>query len=800
MPVEAGRYVKTEWQRLNGLTISATSPDGYTPDGRPRLFDTSLPGDDTDLGSPNAACSPPGPGIGVHGEPGRVGENCVSQGNVLIIQSSNKAAWDDAPVGGTFTFSFDEPADVVKSVGVMGIRRGETVLISVTFADGTGDFVNFVGLGDNSVQEVALDFEAVVKFTVRLGGEGAISSVDLCVNDPTNPIIAPPLGFTTLFPSTSPSTSPEPTPLSSAAPSGTPTEVPSATPTEPPTRIPTLTVTPKPTDEVPSLTRLPTLPFPSNPSSSISPAATSSLPTSSPNNGLTCSFSNDFEVGRDGRTLSHGDMVPFEWFEELGLTISGFIPALETMVSPRIFDTGSVLSPRVDASGVVASEATWEANRQWGNRNLRSPNRHCLSGDDTLGWGTGGKPPEIGANCYPQGNGLILPSANFSIPDASYEASIMKFSFDPPLPFLVAMTILNVDSPFDFVSVGVVESDSSSEDDLEPTVVTFPLRNLGRNSVQSVKFEQENVEYIEVHMNGPRVITSLIMCPRTEPESRMLEDPQVQCPLIDADDFDVLESSTADVAIRSRSGLSRSIGGMLVDFNHTIHDQTTATLEEGSVFAVRCDDGFARLRVHGTPHSPDKSYSGKVCSTDVDIPCRSPDPEAIVSPLGVPTTQSDEDSPELPLDDRIVYLPIGSCNWNGTDDMIRIENSSESNVTFSVSPTWLGDATSGWMAVDFFGLDDDLQCSSYRLNHHWQPATHTASCIDGVAVVDVYGYGYAGPLEQTGNSSVMLPSACSFPPWFDSTKSCQFRFALQCSSSSVKRNRTWSTLLPWSSD
>jgi len=87
-PLPGGKYVEKEWAAY-GLTLSATG--GFLD--FPRLFDTSDIGNpnfgDADLGSPNERCTPSGPGVGEGGEPGEPGENCVPQGNVLIIQEDN---------------------------------------------------------------------------------------------------------------------------------------------------------------------------------------------------------------------------------------------------------------------------------------------------------------------------------------------------------------------------------------------------------------------------------------------------------------------------------------------------------------------------------------------------------------------------------------------------------------------------------------------------------------------------------------------------------------------------------------
>lgn len=79
-PLQAGRYVRSEWLDAYGLKLSASG--GFID--FPRIFDTS--DNDPGLGSPNESCSPPGPGKGEGGAFEQPGENCIPQGNALIVQ------------------------------------------------------------------------------------------------------------------------------------------------------------------------------------------------------------------------------------------------------------------------------------------------------------------------------------------------------------------------------------------------------------------------------------------------------------------------------------------------------------------------------------------------------------------------------------------------------------------------------------------------------------------------------------------------------------------------------------------
>lgn len=52
--LNAGDYVGEDWLEEFGMTVFAVSTiGGFTPDGNARIFDTSDPEGDFDLGSPN---------------------------------------------------------------------------------------------------------------------------------------------------------------------------------------------------------------------------------------------------------------------------------------------------------------------------------------------------------------------------------------------------------------------------------------------------------------------------------------------------------------------------------------------------------------------------------------------------------------------------------------------------------------------------------------------------------------------------------------------------------------------------
>jgi hypothetical protein len=136
--------------------VSISASGGYLD--VPRLLNTSDVGDeingDRDLGSPNQRCSPSGPGVGVGGEPDMPGQNCVLQGNMLIIQESNAEQPDDNARGDMITFDFASKVKTVDAIGLMDIDEVGTNLM-VTYEDESGNeqtkTIDVSVFGENSV-------------------------------------------------------------------------------------------------------------------------------------------------------------------------------------------------------------------------------------------------------------------------------------------------------------------------------------------------------------------------------------------------------------------------------------------------------------------------------------------------------------------------------------------------------------------------------------------------------------------------------------------------------------------------
>eukprot|EP00549_Striatella_unipunctata_P011983 CAMPEP_0118714014 /NCGR_PEP_ID=MMETSP0800-20121206/25901_1 /TAXON_ID=210618 ORGANISM="Striatella unipunctata, Strain CCMP2910" /NCGR_SAMPLE_ID=MMETSP0800 /ASSEMBLY_ACC=CAM_ASM_000638 /LENGTH=423 /DNA_ID=CAMNT_0006619659 /DNA_START=1035 /DNA_END=2306 /DNA_ORIENTATION=- len=117
-------------------------------------------------------------------------------------------------------------------------------------------------------------------------------------------------------------------------------------------------------------------------------------------------------------------------------------------------------------------------------------------------------------------------------------------------------------------------------------------------------------------------------------------------------------------------------------------------------------------------------------------------------------------------------------------------------VTFSVQQVWspcssssttVGSSTMatkkdvGWIAADFVGVTGTMQCDHFKTSSTCEESkTYTAQCRNKAAVVDVYTHFSDSFFGQKDGSAVPVPLACGKPE--DHTKSCHFRYVLDCSS------------------
>ncbi len=159
-----GEYITDQWLSTYGLVISGSG-------NGPQILNTSNPGPNKYLGSPNMKCSKPGPGLGSAGAPGKPGQNCVPLGNVLYVAGKYY-------VTRLIHFQFNEPR-YVQTIGVLDIKSGENVAVHVQTPSGEVSAITAAGLGDNAVQDVSIYKSGISAVSVRMS-TGAITHIDFC--------------------------------------------------------------------------------------------------------------------------------------------------------------------------------------------------------------------------------------------------------------------------------------------------------------------------------------------------------------------------------------------------------------------------------------------------------------------------------------------------------------------------------------------------------------------------------------------------------------------------------------------
>ena len=183
-------YVATrEYWNSHGVEIKAypASGSGYAPGHKARLYDTDYRASndyygDPDLGSPNQYCG--GHGVGYGGRPrvnGRrnPGANCQRQGNILILQESNKPYADDNARGGRIVFTFRYTV-TLREVGFMDMLERNADYIKLTLEGNQIHRHDIVGYGKNSISTMQLNLQKVKKMEIFFRGPGAIRHVKFC--------------------------------------------------------------------------------------------------------------------------------------------------------------------------------------------------------------------------------------------------------------------------------------------------------------------------------------------------------------------------------------------------------------------------------------------------------------------------------------------------------------------------------------------------------------------------------------------------------------------------------------------
>lgn len=197
-PIDVGQVIDDEYHSATAIsvtikTVSSTNVAAIFPsDDLPLRSGVTV---DPDLGSPNASCPGGGPGIGVGGEVGEPGENCLSHENVLIMPTTGDSDSDgfiagipdDDDQGGTISFYFSEPVAI--DFAEMLDQESEENLTINSYADVAGttliDEQNPSGYGDNSYENVVINAAGIRRVDFVFLGSGAIASLAFTPEEPT---------------------------------------------------------------------------------------------------------------------------------------------------------------------------------------------------------------------------------------------------------------------------------------------------------------------------------------------------------------------------------------------------------------------------------------------------------------------------------------------------------------------------------------------------------------------------------------------------------------------------------------
>lgn len=240
----------------------------------------------------------------------------------------------------------------------------------------------------------------------------------------------------------------------------------------------------------------------------------------------------DFEKGANGQGLVAGQVIDDE-FAAFGITVSTNSSSHPAM----IFDS---------------------SNPTCGDRDIGTPNKGFSAlFPGAPGEGSGGAPGSFGRNGLPRGNVLILSEGGSCAPDDLAGGGTFVFEFDPPVPVLTEVHILDVEgsesgqgsNPTSFTGEEQTADDGSCAGPLNsgcsscnPFVKAFdpdgnllakrPLLGFGNNSFQVVPVGARNVGRLTVKLCGSGAISALIFC--RDCGANFEDDPPTSSPLVQA--------------------------------------------------------------------------------------------------------------------------------------------------------------------------------------------------------------------------------------------------------------------------
>lgn len=189
-----------------------------------------------------------------------------------------------------------------------------------------------------------------------------------------------------------------------------------------------------------------------------------------------CAPTLDFELDSNGNPLVPGQIIDDE-FAGLGITVLTTDPINHPLM---IFDTSA---PN-------------------GDMDLGTPNTD-FGGP---GIGDGGAADMPGRNGLPRGQVLIVSEdGNPDDPNDYDGASVIDFLFDPPMPLVTEVHILDIDNEANGGFVTAFDADGF-------VIVSQPLLPLGNNSFQVVPVGAFNVSRLEISVGASAGISGVVFC------------------------------------------------------------------------------------------------------------------------------------------------------------------------------------------------------------------------------------------------------------------------------------------------
>lgn len=376
------------------------------------------------------------------------GINNTALGNVLIIQENNNNTPDDNRSGGDIVLDFASPV-TLGSVTVLDIENTNNY-IELTTLSGTVTFP-ITAIGDNSVQQVVMNTNDVTSMRVHFRTSGAIDNLSLRAE-----CNLPSLDFTCA------DIGANPVSLGAYDQSG---------------------------------------------NSAFCTPVVNVFDTIAP--VVICNGVDIYLDANGNATVSTNDLNGGAT-DNCGIAGVGICPPCRNVDfsmdgNGNPLAAGTSVTNQLSAFGIASVTASGGINEAWifdssnptgGDTDLGTPNA-AFSGP---GIGTGGA-SGTGQNDVALGNLLIIQENNNSIPDDDRRGGDLVFGFTGPST-VTSMTIVDIDG------------NNSSYVELQTVngTVSFPLADLGDNSVQTLMINTSGVTQMTVHFGGSGGIGEMNIC------------------------------------------------------------------------------------------------------------------------------------------------------------------------------------------------------------------------------------------------------------------------------------------------